>query len=39
MRSPGSCQESEQRAGVTTERVRHSKRVLYLYFLSLSFIH
>lgn len=38
VRSPCSCQESHQRAGVTTERVRHSKRVLYLFFLSL-FIH
>lgn len=39
MCSTRSCQESHQWTGAATERVRQSKRVLYLYFLSLSFIH
>lgn len=38
VRSPHSCQESHQRTGATTERVRQSKRVLYLYSL-YSFNH
>lgn len=37
--SPLPSQESHQRTGVATERVRQSKRVLHLYFLSFSFIH
>lgn len=37
--APRSGQESHQWAGVPSARVRQSKRVLYLYFPSLSFIH
>lgn len=37
--SPLPSQEPHQRTGAATERVRQSKRVLHLYFLSFSFIH